>query len=80
MFKHTIVLSVAIGLCTASSFAQPTIDRLAPENSIVVAGIDDFKSSLTAFKKTPLWDLWQSDEIAEMFNECYGNYPSQAAG
>ncbi len=69
MFKHTIVLSVAIGLCTASSFAQPTIDRLAPENSIVVAGIDDFKSSLKAFKKTPLWDLWQSDEFAEMLQE-----------
>lgn len=63
------VLSVAIGLAAASSFAQPTIEQIAPENSIVVAGVNDFQKSLDAIKGTPLWALWKSDEVAALFEE-----------
>ncbi len=69
VFKHMIVLSAVIGLGATSSFAQVTIERLAPENSIVVTGIDDFQKSLKTLKSTPLWGLWESDEISEMLHE-----------
>ncbi len=54
MFKHMTVLSAVIGLGATSSFSQVTIERLAPRNSIVVSGIDDFQKSLTTLKSTPL--------------------------
>ena len=63
------MLSAAVCFCAAASAAQPTIERLAPENSIVIAGVDDFQKSLKALKGTPLWSLWESDEITQMLAE-----------
>jgi hypothetical protein len=63
------VLSAVVGLGATTSFAQVTIERLAPENSIVIAGIDDFQKTLKAVKGTPLWALWESEEISEMLRE-----------
>ena len=69
VFKHMTVLSAVVGLGATSGFAQVTIERLAPQNSIVVTGIDDFQKSLKALKSTPLWALWESDEISEMLHD-----------
>jgi hypothetical protein len=69
VFKHMTVLSAVVGLGATSTFAKVTIERLAPENSIVVTGIDDFSRTLKAVKSTPLWALWESEEISEMLQE-----------
>ncbi len=69
VFKHMTVLSAVIGLGATSSWAQVTIERLAPRNSIVVSGVADFQRTLKAVKSTPLWALWESDEISEMFHD-----------
>ncbi len=69
VFKHMIVLSAVIGLGATSSVAQVTIERLAPRNSIVVAGADNFQRSLKAIRNTPLWALWESDEISRMLHD-----------
>ena len=69
VFKHMTVLSAVIVLGATSSFAQVTIERLAPRNSIVVSGVADFSKTLKAVKSTALWALWESDEISEMLHE-----------
>ena len=69
VFKHMTVLAALIGLGATTSFAQVTIERLAPENSIVIAGIDNFSKTLKAVKSTSLWALWESDEISQMLHE-----------
>jgi hypothetical protein len=68
VIKHLLpCLSTLI--VAAASAASPTIERLAPENSIVVASVDDFQQAMTRFKQTGMWALWKSDEIQAMVTE-----------
>ncbi len=46
VFKHISVFSIALGVTAAATHASPTIDHLAPANSIVVAGVTDFRQVL----------------------------------
>ena len=73
VFKHMTVLSAVICVGATSSFAQVTIERLAPRNSIVVTGVDNFQKSLKAIKSTPLWALWESEEVSEMLHGPLGD-------
>ena len=69
VLKHLSVFSVALGVIAAATHANPTIDHLAPANSIVVAGVNDFSRTLKSLKGTPLWALWKSEEVTAMFEE-----------
>ena len=69
MFQHISVFSIALGVTAAATHASPTIDHLAPANSIVVAGVNDFRKVLKSLKSTPLWSLWTSDDFTAMFEE-----------
>ncbi len=69
VFQHISVFSIALGVTAAATHASPTIDHLAPANSIVVAGVNDFRKVLKSLKSTPLWSLWTSDDFTAMFEE-----------
>ena len=45
MIKQLSVLSIGLGIVATSSAAQPTIDHLAPENSVVVVSVNDNEAS-----------------------------------
>jgi hypothetical protein len=49
---------------SAALAAEPaTIDRLAPENSLLVVAVDDAKQALERVRGTGLWALWQSERM-----------------
>ena len=63
------VWSLALASTATASSAAPTIEQLAPENSIVVVSVDKFQRMLTRLKGTPLWGLWTSQEIEMLIEE-----------
>ena len=71
MIKKLTLLSLALGLPGAgSTAAPPTIERLAPTNSVFIAGINSTKQSIDRVKRTPLWSLWESDEFKALRTRC----------
>ena len=63
MIKHPILWSLALGVTAAAAAeAPPSIDRLAPDNSVLIISVDNFQEALTRFQKTHMWALWQSEQ------------------
>jgi len=70
VIKHPILWSLALGLTAAAAAeAPPSIDRLAPDNSVLILSVDNFQEALTRFQKTQLWELWQSEQIQALVAE-----------
>lgn len=69
----TNAASAAAALCLCAGapavLAQATIAELAPERSVVVAGVDDFAAAEAAFESAGLMDLWNEPAIQEWFSE-----------
>ncbi len=63
--------ALALGISTfalvSPSLAAPplSIRDVAPKSSAIVVGGDDLKAAWTRFQSTPLWGLWQSEEMQE---------------
>lgn len=68
MFKILSAWSIAAGIGVMAAAAPPAIDRLAPDNSVFIAGVDNCRESMDRFKKTKLWSLWNSPEIQGMLS------------
>ncbi len=66
--RHTSAFLPAFGLA-AAAFAEPTIERIAPENSVVVAGIANAGQTLDRFRQTGLWKLWRSKAVQDLVAE-----------
>lgn len=62
----TLAFSLAVGLCAAPAFAQLNIERVAPENSVLVVGMPNAQLTRERFERTALYDMWQSDEFKKM--------------
>src|SRR5690606_29100381 len=62
----TLATLLCTGLLAAPALGQMTIERLAPENSVIVVGMPNMQLSRDRFERTPLFDLWMSDEMVEM--------------
>lgn len=60
----TVVATFAF--CVASVSAQQTIERLAPENTILVMGVKNVQSMMDRTKATPMWTLWQSEQMKKL--------------
>ncbi|MHC4946669.1 MAG: hypothetical protein ACYTG1_00190 [Planctomycetota bacterium] len=54
--------SVAVG-------ADVSIDRLAPESTILLLSVDDASRFGERMKRTSLWELWQTDEMQALWRE-----------
>jgi len=62
-FKLT--LGMALGMTMAASAAPPSIVELAPDSTILVAGVANAQTTMDRLKRTPMWDLWQSEQMLE---------------
>lgn len=62
----TLAISLVVGLCAAPAYAQLTIERIAPENSVMVMGMPNAQLSRERFERTPLFELWKSDAMKEL--------------
>jgi hypothetical protein len=70
VIKHSIPWSLALGVtAAAATAAPPSIERLAPDDSVLIVSIDNFQQSLDRFKKTQMWALWQSEQIQALVTE-----------
>ncbi|MEM7229007.1 MAG: hypothetical protein AAF432_09355 [Planctomycetota bacterium] len=45
--------------------ADLAVEQLAPESTVLVVGATNVQKTMDSIKRTPLWDLWMSDELAE---------------
>jgi hypothetical protein len=73
---HRITLTVvpAFLVITAAASAEPRIDRLAPQDSVFIISVRNLGATIERAKATPLWSLWQSEEmtgVREQFNKDY---------
>jgi hypothetical protein len=66
-----------IAVATATSFAilaaplalqaeTPSIEKIAPENTLLILGTRNGAQAFENLKKTPLWTMWQSDKMQTM--------------
>jgi hypothetical protein len=70
VIKHSILWSLALGVTAATAAAAPpSIDGLAPDNSVLIISVDNFQEALTRFKNTHLWEMWQSEQIQALVAE-----------
>ena len=69
MIKNLCVWSISIGVAATAVPAQPTIDRLAPADSVFLANLSNVKRSMERLKGTQLWTLWQSAEVMGLREE-----------
>ncbi len=63
MIKNLCLWSISIGVTATAVPAQPTIDRLAPADSVFLANLSSVQRSMERLKGTQLWTLWQSAEV-----------------
>ncbi|MCH8342999.1 MAG: hypothetical protein IH983_03325 [Planctomycetes bacterium] len=74
MFRNVIICLLSIVLGPVVIFAGPTIDDLAPNDSVFVASVKNVQDSLERLKRTQLWALWESDQVkalrAEAVEKC----------
>ena len=69
MKRHILTVVATSAALAAPVSAQVTIDRIAPENSILVLGADSVQGLLDNAQRTQLWALWQSKEIRDLTKE-----------
>jgi hypothetical protein len=73
VISNPLVLSLTIAPALATMAAQPpSIAELAPDSSVLIAGIDSAALTMERLKRTPIWDLWQSEQMLEMRAEFMG--------
>ena len=66
MTKSTILAVAAVALATGPVVADSVIERLAPDNAIIIASAPDSSGSVDRFKRTALWRLYQSEAMQEL--------------
>ncbi|MDY7107770.1 MAG: hypothetical protein SYC29_03955 [Planctomycetota bacterium] len=59
-------LGMALSLTMAAWAEPPAVVELAPESTILVMGVSSAQSTLERLKRTPMWELWQSEQMLEM--------------
>ena len=69
MIKHIWICPLVFGGAAGTAVAQPSIEDLAPEDSVLIVSVSDFQRSLDRFKRTHLWGLWRSRQVRAMFQE-----------
>ena len=69
MFRNVIICLLSIVLGPVAIFAGPTIEDLAPNDSVFVASVKNVQDSLERLKRTQLWALWESDQIKALRTE-----------
>ncbi len=67
MINKLCMWTLAAGAAAVATAAEsPTIERLAPRDTIFVASVPDAKQAVERFKGTGLWALWQSEALRQL--------------
>ncbi len=61
----TLAFCLTVGLCAAPALGQLTIERIAPENSVMIVGVPNVQLTQERFQRTALYDLWNSEEMKQ---------------
>jgi hypothetical protein len=69
VIKHLLPCLPVVVAAAASAASPSTIERLAPERSIVIASVDDYPQAMERFKRTGMWALWRSQEVQAVVTE-----------
>jgi hypothetical protein len=65
--KYRITAALAtVAIATSPAVAESVIERLAPDNTVLIAGAASTSSTVDRFKRTAMWRLWQSDTMQEL--------------
>ena len=64
MIKHIFAVScVSLSMFAGRVSAQTTIEKVAPENTIIIAGVKNVASTLERLKRTSLWAAWTDEKL-----------------
>ena len=66
VIKNLTIGSIIAGLCSASSYAQPSIEQLAPQDSVVIVSVSNLAASLDRLQQTKLWELWKTPQVEQL--------------
>ncbi|MCH8260036.1 MAG: hypothetical protein IIC46_07505 [Planctomycetes bacterium] len=66
VIKNLTIGSIIAGLCSASSYAQPSIEQLAPPDSVVIVSVSNVAASLDRLQQTKLWELWETPQVQQL--------------
>ncbi len=66
MIKNLTIGSIIAGLCSASSYAQPSIEQLAPQDSVVIVSVSNVAASVERLQQTKLWELWETPQVQQL--------------
>ncbi|MEE9131607.1 MAG: hypothetical protein V3T84_16450 [Phycisphaerales bacterium] len=66
MIKNLTIGSIIAGLCSASSYAQPSIEQLAPQDSVVIVSVSNVAASVDRLQQTKLWELWKTPQVEQL--------------
>ena len=66
VIKNLTIGSIIAGLCSASSYAQPSIEQLAPEDSVVIVSVSNLAASVDRLQQTKLWELWETPQVQQL--------------
>ncbi len=66
MIKNLTIGSIIAGLCSASSYAQPSIEQLAPQDSVVIVSVSNVAASVDRLQQTKLWELWETPQVQQL--------------
>lgn len=59
-----IASSACVFIASSLAFAEvPPIEKIAPENSVLIAGAKNTAQAMENIKKTGLWAMWQSEKM-----------------
>lgn len=78
MIKHLLLISsLSISLSTRLASAQTTIEKVAPENSVVIAGIANVSTMMERLKRTGLWAMWNDEKIKSLREQQFKDMTEQ---
>lgn len=69
MIKQLLAWPIALVVAAPAATGQPTIERVAPADSVLVAGVPSVQEAKARFERTRLWALWQSEPIKAMWSD-----------
>jgi hypothetical protein len=70
IFRRTVcAVSLSLAAFASAAFGDFTIDRIVPENAVLVMGMSNAEQSLERFRRTPMHELLQSPELREFRRE-----------
>jgi hypothetical protein len=63
--RTVLAAPLALGLAAVAVAETPSIEQLAPNKTILLMGVNNTQTTMERLKRTSLWELWRSDDLAD---------------